>query len=182
MTPRAARADRGACRSGGHGGRSAAGQVAQPGRLPACDDQVKQLGAGLWGDCDGRTVTSTSARGGDLGQDARAVLAAMDVPPDFRCHISAQTVTPHCIHRAAGDTDIYFVANGSPQAVDAECVSRVKGKRPEFWRPDTGRIEPVAVYDETADGTRMPIWFDPAGSVFVVFRPEEPRRRTMPLR
>ena len=58
--------------------------------------------------------------------------------------------------------------------MDAECIFRVKGKRPEFWHPDTGRIEPVAVYDEVEDGTRMPIWFDPAGSVFVVFRPETP--------
>ncbi len=105
------------------------------------------------------------------GKTPEAVLAAMGVPPDFRCQISAQTVKPRYIHRTAGDTDIYFVANGSPRAVDAECIFRVKGKRPEFWHPDTGRIEPVAVYEEAADGTRIPIWFDPAGSVFVVFRP-----------
>ena len=95
------------------------------------------------------------------GKTPDAVLAAMGVPPDFRCETSAQTVKPRYIHRAAGETDIYFVANGSPQAVDAECMFRVKGKRPEFWHPDTGRIEPVAVYDEAAEGTRIPIWFDP---------------------
>ena len=65
---------------------------------------------------------------------------------------------------------MYFVANGFSQAIDVQCTFRVKGKRPEFWRPDTGRIEPVAVYDQLGDGTRMPIWLDPCGSVFVVFR------------
>ena len=140
---------------------------------PQCDARVREIAAELWGDCDGKNVTEHVCGKGKViwGKTPDAVLAAMGVPPDFRCQISAQTVKPRYIHRTAGDTDIYFVANGSPRAVDAECIFRVKGKRPEFWHPDTGRIEPVAVYEEAADGTRIPIWFDPAGSVFVVFRP-----------
>ena len=64
-----------------------------------------------------------------------------------------------------------------------DCTFRVKGKRPEFWHPDTGRIEPVAAYEEVDGRTRIPIWFEPSGSVFVVFRPEKPaRRRTRWLR
>ncbi len=75
-------------------------------------------------------------------------------------------------YRAVGETDVYFVANSRSQAVDAVCTFRVKGKRPEFWHPDTGRIEPVVVYEQIDGATRMPIHFDPSGSVFVVFRPD----------
>jgi hypothetical protein len=44
--------------------------------------------------------------------------------------------------------------------------------RPEFWWPDTGRTEPVLVYDEVRNGTQIPISMDPSGSVFVIFRAE----------
>jgi hypothetical protein len=44
--------------------------------------------------------------------------------------------------------------------------------RPEFWWPDTGRTEPVLVYDEVQNGTQIPIIMDPSGSVFVIFRAE----------
>jgi hypothetical protein len=46
------------------------------------------------------------------------------------------------------------------------------GKRPELWHPDTGRVEPVAAYQEVDGCTRIPMWIDASGSVFVVFRPE----------
>ena len=71
---------------------------------------------------------------------------------------------------AAGGAEIYFVASNSPQAREATCTFRVAGLRPEFWRPETGEIEPVAVYEQTGGMTRIPISFEPSGSVFVVFR------------
>ena len=55
----------------------------------------------------------------------------------------------------------------------ARCTFRVGGKRPQFWHPDTGRTEPVAVYSTTKEEHRKsPIYFDPCGSLFVVFRPD----------
>jgi hypothetical protein len=51
---------------------------------------------------------------------------------------------------------------------------RVAGRRPELWWPDTGRIECPAVYEERDGLTRVPIHFDPSGSVFVVFRRGDP--------
>ena len=41
---------------------------------------------------------------------------------------------------------------------------------PELWWPDSGRIEPVAVYEVSDGCTRMPLHLSPEGSVFVVFR------------
>ena len=47
---------------------------------------------------------------------------------------------------------------------------RISGKRPQLWRPDTGRIECAAVFSEKDGVTTIPISFEPSGSVFVVFR------------
>ena len=60
----------------------------------------------------------------------------------------------------------------APRALEAHCTFRVAGKRPAFWHPDTGLIEPAVVYRPTSRGTQMPVALGPCGSVFVVFRPE----------
>jgi hypothetical protein len=52
---------------------------------------------------------------------------------------------------------------------------RVAGKIPELWRADSGTMEPCAVYEESRETTRIPLHFDPAGSVFVVFRSGPPK-------
>jgi hypothetical protein len=36
----------------------------------------------------------------------------------------------------------------------AACSFHVDGLRPEFWTPETGEIEPVAVYEQ-AEGPRL---------------------------
>lgn len=99
-----------------------------------------------------------------------AVLKKMDVPPDFIFQAQSGTQSLRFIHRSLEGADIYFVANKLPQPEQALCSFRVRGKRPELWWPDTGRIERPAVYNEADGMVRMPIALDPAGSVFVVFR------------
>ena len=74
-------------------------------------------------------------------QTARTVLEARGVLPDFEGPKDTDYV-----HRRAGDTQIYFVRNGRPEAIDAEITLRVKGKAPELWHPDTGRIEDAPSY------------------------------------
>jgi hypothetical protein len=145
---------------------------------PDCDARVKGLAAELWADADGKTVTEHRLGKGRviLGKTPEAVLAEMAVSPDFRSslgsppHYLSLAPSIRYIHRSVDGTEIYFIANSFPHAVDSQCTFRVKGRQPELWHPDTGQIEPVVLYDETADGTRMPISLDPSGSVFVVFR------------
>ena len=139
---------------------------------PACDDQVKQIGARLWGDCDGRTVQEHALGKGRViwGKTPEQVLAAMDVPPDFACGKEI-FIPARFIHRRLDDgTDVYFVANKTDQAKDAVCTFRVSGKRPELWCPETGRVEPAAVYQQQHGVTTVPLRLEPAESVFVVFR------------
>jgi hypothetical protein len=98
------------------------------------------------------------------------LLAQDGVPPDFSFVSSNPGTGLRFIHKAIGDTDVYFVANKNPENAEAACTFRIAGKRPEIWYPDTGRMEPAAAF-ETRDGvTTIPLRFEPEGSLFVVFR------------
>ena len=77
---------------------------------------------------------------------------------------------PHTDHRQVADDDVYFVANASPRSGWIDCRFRVSGKTPELWHPDTGHHELAALFAQDGPVTRVPLFFEPAGSVFVVFR------------
>jgi hypothetical protein len=97
-------------------------------------------------------------------------LAGMGVPPDFSYQARNSAQALRYIHKRISDTDVYFVANKNPQSEEALCSFRVQDRRPELWWPDTGRLEPAAVYDQADGCVRVPIRFEPSGSVFVIFR------------
>ena len=93
------------------------------------------------------------------------VLAQMGVPPDFEADPNLRYM-----HRRAGGADIYFVSNRSTNWCGASCAFRVAGKVPELWNPLTGEIRRQMSYEERDGRTFLPVWLEPAGSVFVVFR------------
>ena len=134
---------------------------------PNCDEEVKRLADELWGDCDGKTVKEHAYGKGKIiwGLTPEETLAKMGVQPDF-------TAGPFIrwIHRSVGGMEIYFVASAGQQPTEAVCTFRVTGKHPEFWQPETGWIERIAAYEQADGATRIPIRFEPSGSVFVVFR------------
>ncbi|MCK4373967.1 MAG: hypothetical protein KAX19_01520, partial [Candidatus Brocadiae bacterium] len=141
---------------------------------PECDEQVARIAAQVWGDCDGTSVTSHEFGKGRIiwGQPLAEALADLGTVPDFS-YSAAPGVELLYIHRTADDTDMYFVSNQSQATESVECSFRASGKRPEFWRPDRGTIEPVAAYSEAGGRTTVPMVLDPHGSVFVVFRPAD---------
>jgi alpha-L-rhamnosidase len=118
------------------------------------DIEVKKLAEELWN--SGKII---------VGKTAAEVLGGRGVKPDF-------SATPNLryIHRTMDAAEVYFVANPEPKQVDAIADFRITGKQPEFWWPESGRIEPVNDF-EIKDGiTRIPLRLDPSGSVFVIFR------------
>jgi hypothetical protein len=99
------------------------------------------------------------------GKPLEEVLASVASPADF------QSSTPlRFTHRRSGATDLYFVANPKAEPVTTAAAFRVGAKAPEFWWPESGRIERPAVYDVGEGVVRLPITLGPHGSVFVVFR------------
>ncbi len=79
--------------------------------------------------------------------------------------------TLRSIHRQVGDCDVYFVANSQTNPIAAPCSFRVSGKVPELWDPGSGTITRQVTFQERAGRIQLPLWLEPSGSVFVVFRP-----------
>jgi hypothetical protein len=131
---------------------------------PRCDEEVRRLAGEVWGDLAG--APSGERRFGE-GRVIRgkSLADALEGPPDF----SSGVRLLHA-HRKAGGADIFFVSNQSPEAVATTGSFRTSGRAPELWRPETGRIERPAIYEEVAGTVRVPLLLAPSGSVFVVFR------------
>ncbi len=125
---------------------------------PGSDEVVNQLAGALWGAGKIREVKSL-----------QEVFLSLQLPPDFEVKEKGARLT--WTHRAVGGRDIYFLANGKDETLQTEVTFRVFGKVPELWDAETGKIIPVAAYEEIAGRIRVPLRFDPFGSLFVVFRP-----------
>ena len=148
---------------------------------PKSEAAVSRLAVELWGENSGSaTATLNHVGKGRVisGQTAREVLARDAIKPDFDFSLRSPFSTPGAqsptlldyIHRADGNTDIYFVANRTNSWADADCTFRVTGKGPELWDPVSGVMHPAAAFSEADGRTTLPLRFAPYGSMFVVFR------------
>jgi hypothetical protein len=137
----------------------------------AGDAEIQRIAADLWKDCDGGERIETRHGMGRViwGKPLATVLADQGAPPDFSSLGAEAGRQIRSIHRRVDNRDLYFLASAESAAVTALCTFRVTGKRPQLWWPDSGRVEPVAIYDQQPGVTRIPIHLDPYGSVFVVF-------------
>ena len=179
---------------------------------PRCDDEVRAIADELWAGCDGTNVTEHAfgagrvVRGRPMADLLRETVGAPDlafVVDPLPTAASLASITArrrgkggegdaagtmptaglNWIHRRDGDADLYFVANPQHRPVDALCTFRVAGKRPELWNPETGTRALAAAFVADGGGTRVPIHFTPAGSVFVVFRaPVDPAAQVVAVR
>lgn len=136
---------------------------------PRCDAEVRRIGAELWGDCDGVHVTEHRYGRGRViwGRPIGEVLREAGLAPDFTAQGDGRFAA---IHRRIGNADVYFVSSQNPTATSARLTFRITGRVPELWHPGSGRIERVARFQVSHGRTTIPVDFDPAGSVFVVFR------------
>jgi len=142
---------------------------------PQCDARVRSVASNLWGSCDGGRITERASGAVKVfwGAPMDRVCAEVGLHPDFDAP-SAGPKQLAFIHRREGDADIYFVSNQRTQSVTVDCAFRVAGKAPELWDPQTGGMMRAPVWREQDGRTTVPITFDPAGSVFVVFRGAPP--------
>jgi hypothetical protein len=129
--------------------------------------ELGPLGMGPWGEIDARPPNNEIYPEVDLVTE---VLKKMNVRPDFTYQTASGTKSLRYIHRREEGKDVYFVANKSPKTESAICEFRVEGKQPEFWWPDSGKIERPAVFEVGQGFVRVPMTFEQVGSVFVVFR------------
>jgi hypothetical protein len=150
---------------------------------PQCDNEVVRLADELWGPCDGKAVKEHALGKGKIvwGLSLEEVLRRTATPQDLQQVTQLPGYALRYIHRRTETADIYFVANpnasmpraaGAPSTdpTVAECRFRITGKQPEIWHPDTGQLEKPAIWHEADGMVTLPIPFEPAGSLFVIFR------------
>jgi len=140
--------------------------------FPRCDGRVQSIAEKMWGKCDGSEVKENSYGKGRIiwGEAMTNVLAELKLTPDFDFKgRDTSTKLLYC-HRELPDADIYFVSSQGHRFDSAECDFRCDGRVPELWNPQTGAMQPAPVWREENGRTIVPLQFDPAGSVFVVFR------------
>ncbi|MGH8024937.1 MAG: glycosyl hydrolase, partial [Limisphaerales bacterium] len=144
---------------------------------PACDRRVGKITRELWGHCNGTTILGHKYGKGRIvwGESLSGIFEDQNLKPDFEFHSRDPGTRLAYTHRVAGDADIYFVSNQRHRFDSAACVFRVAGKTPELWDAQTGAIRAAPVWHEQDGRTSVRLNFDPAGSVFVVFR-TAPRR------
>jgi hypothetical protein len=150
---------------------------------PRCDTEVRQLVKMMWGNCNGKSVTSHVDGKGKVywGKTPAEVLSELNQPPDFKVQ-DRNASTPTFIHRQDGDRDIYFISNQRKVFVSVDCSFRCVDRVPEFWNPQDGTIAPAAVWRQEEGRTIVPLSLDPAGSVFVVFRSRAPAEHLVDVR
>ncbi|NUM55864.1 MAG: hypothetical protein HUU46_19660 [Candidatus Hydrogenedentes bacterium] len=101
-----------------------------------------------------------------------SLLRAMGVHPDFEASAPLDYV-----HRRLEAHDVYFVTNGSQDAVTAACTFRVDNMDAQLWHPETGRARTLNGLSPTGDGRSViSLRFDPLESYFIVFGPRDPKR------
>ena len=110
------------------------------------------------------------------GEDVARRLGEIGCAKDFTC----SDPRVNWIHRRDGTDEIYFVATPFETAGTVTCSFRDAGGEPELWDPETGTIRRTTC--RRVNGrAEVDLSFDPAGSVFVVFR-RTPTEGAEPMR
>jgi len=136
------------------------------------DTAFKKIVADLWGEADGEKITENKYGQGRVfwGLSLPSILEKLDVKKDFEFTSLSGDAPIIYLHRTLQDQDIYFLSNQRRTYEDTVCTFRVTNKQPELWDAVTGKIIRSAVYELIDDRVKVPIRFEPYGSIFVVFR------------
>lgn len=133
------------------------------------DVKVKELADSMWKGLDGKNVKYVRRGKGMLmlGLDMQEALDIIACRPD--CKLPADLPVLYA-HRTANDMEIYFLTNQSAKSIDLNPEFRVKGKRPEWWEPTTGKVRALPAFSHTEFGTAVPMRLEPFESAFIVFK------------
>ena len=163
--------------------------------FPGSDNELKVIADRLWGKIDGQHITENKVGRGRViwGQNINSVLASMKVKPDFTFISNQDKTALDYIHRTTVQQEIYFVANRfARKGIDdfqfrylttlpdryeqVTCSFRVTGKIPRLWNPKTGEMSEILTYREENGQTIVPLYLEPEGSLFVVFKKGKEKR------
>ena len=116
-------------------------------------------------------AAATMVKAGELvlqDQQVGARLAAR-LTPDVRWQAEAASLG--FVHRRAGETDLYFVANTSNRPVATRATFRTSAAHAQAWDPRTGERRPVAS-TTSGEARTIDVALPPYASAFYVFSGE----------
>ena len=98
---------------------------------PQADREIESIAADMWGDLDGITATQRVYGKGRVvwGVPLDDVLTALHAPKDVE-HSRDLDTDLAWIHRRAGDTDIYFVANRTDRPLSSSTAPPAPARPP----------------------------------------------------
>lgn len=133
---------------------------------------VRQKADAVWGNVDGISVYENKYGKGKVvwGKAVREVLQEKGILPDFEYKSKKKNAFIDYIHRKTGETDIYYVVNRNEQPEYLIATFRIDGRVPERWNPETGEITPLTLYTSQDSQVSIPLFLEPFGSTFIVFR------------
>ena len=136
---------------------------------PDSEVQLMSMVFDLWGDLDGISRTKQTFGKGRViwGMPLTKVLSESGITPDVEYGEPLDSKLSW-IHRRSGDTDIYFIVNGTDTLLNTIVRFRVEGKEAELWDPSTGKAYPAEFRSEK-NTTLVPLHLTERQSVFVVF-------------
>ncbi|GAB1449995.1 hypothetical protein MASR2M47_00510 [Draconibacterium sp.] len=136
---------------------------------PESDKQVQDLAAKLWAGqyVDGKMTNKFGAGMVLDGQDLTEVFQLLQLKKD----VDVPTETPVLwTHRTLPGMDIYFITNQSDDDIEIDPIFRVnKNLKPQLWDAETGEVRQLNDFQQTENGTAVPIKMKAAQSWFVVF-------------
>jgi hypothetical protein len=137
---------------------------------PQCDTRVQELGATIWGKCDGKAIKQNILGKGKIYWNVplHEILKEKGVGPDFIYDNDNAFID--FIHRSIGDTEVYFVANRNKREEKVNARFRISGRQPEIWDATTGETIPVKTSTQADGYTTIPLQFAPFQSWFIVFK------------
>jgi hypothetical protein len=133
--------------------------------FPTSEAEMLRVADELWNPAragKGRVIAS-----GTIGE----ALHALDVRPDFIFRATRPDAAFAWQHRKLADGDLFFVANRQRRTEEMVASFRgMAGRQPEIWLPESGELRLAAVFAAEGDRSVVPLRFEPAESVFVLFR------------
>jgi hypothetical protein len=148
---------------------------------PACDREIEQLVAEIWG--GGKPPVQGVRRVGKgrviWGRALREALDEVAGGPDFEFTGMSSAPPPGLVrprydfvHRRAPEADIYFVANLYDEPIERMARFRVTGRSPQVWDAVTGEMRALPKYSVEKRHTAIPMRLDARQSFFVIFTRE----------
>ena len=138
---------------------------------PECDERIIKLSGEIWGDTNASDKAYHDYGKGRVywGSDLVRIFDDLKLIPDFQ-YTGHKDPRIEYLHRRIDSTDIYFISNQEYRYINLKCSFRVTGKIPELWYPQSGRIAQAGMYREHGTKTTIPLFLEPAESIFVVFQ------------